>query len=58
MPWTTTKLPPAAKNLSAKQKERFVKVANAILHDTGDEGLAIRTALARAQGLREIKKRH
>lgn len=49
MPWLKSDLPEAAKNLTSKQKEIFVEVANSILEDTGDEEQAIRGGLSRAE---------
>lgn len=45
MAWSFKDLPPAAKNLTDAQKKKFVEIANAILAETKDEGLAIATAL-------------
>lgn len=50
MPWTVGTVPPAAKNLTDAQKKKFVEIANAILAETKDEGLAIATAM------KEVKK--
>lgn len=49
MPWSKSKLPPAAKNLSDKQKEVFVAAANAALASEKDEGAAIAIGLAAAK---------
>lgn len=56
MPWSKSKLPPAAKNLTDKQKEIFVAVANSVLKDTGDEGQAIASGLAAAKKEKGMKK--
>lgn len=53
MPWSMNDLPPAAKNLSSKQKEIFVEVANSVLEETGDEERAIRSGLSRAKQMTE-----
>lgn len=56
MPWSKSKLPPAAKNLTDKQKEIFVAVANSVLKDTEDEGRAIASGLAAAKKEKDMKK--
>ncbi len=43
------------KNLSPGKAEKASKIANAILQKTGDEGLAIATANARAKGQKRSK---
>lgn len=49
MPWTKKDVPPAAKNLTAHQKEVFAKVANKELKEGESEGSAIRQGLAAAK---------
>lgn len=49
MPWSMSEVPPSAKNLSDRQKEIFVRVANSVLEDTGDEERAIRMGMATAK---------
>ena len=56
MPWSKSKLPDAAKNLTEHQKEIFVAVANNILEETGDEGRAIAAGLTQAKKEKDMKK--
>lgn len=56
MPWSLSKLPPAAKNLSKHQKEIFVAVANNVLKETDEEGRAIAAGLAAAKKEKDMKK--
>lgn len=49
MPWSKSDLPDAAKNLSSKQKEVFVEVANSMLEDGKSEEAAIRGGLSQAK---------
>ncbi len=53
MPWTVNNLPDSAKNLTAEQKSKFVSIANAILKESGDEGMAIATALKKVKNMSE-----
>jgi hypothetical protein len=46
MPWTTDDVDRHKKDLSPKQKELWVRVANEVLERTDDEGQAIREANA------------
>ena len=54
MPWPKGDYPPSYKNLPAKLREKAVEIANAILEESGDEGMAIVTGLKRA---REAQKK-
>ena len=56
MPWPKGTYPPSYKNLPFKLREKAVEIANAILEETGDEGLAIATGLKKAKELRQKKK--
>jgi len=49
MPWPKGEYPPSFKNLPKKLREKAVEIANAILEESGDEGLAIATGLKRAR---------
>lgn len=49
MPWSMSNLPDSTKNLSKKQKEIFVEVANDVLKETEDEAQAIMAGLAEAK---------
>ena len=53
MPWPKGEYPPSYKNLPVKLRNKAVEIANAILEETGDEGLAIATGLKKA---REVTK--
>ena len=54
MPWPKGEYPPSYKNLPKKLREKAVEIANAILEESGDEGLAIAKGLKRA---RETQKK-
>lgn len=56
MPWPKGTYPPSYKNLPVKPREKAVEIANAILEESGDEGLAIATGLKKAKELRQKKK--
>lgn len=49
MPWYNGDYPPSYKNQPAKLREKAVEIANEVLAETGDEGLAIATGLKRAR---------
>ena len=53
MPWYNGDYPPSYKNLPKKVREKAVEIANAILEESGDEGLAIATGVKRAKELAE-----
>ena len=55
MPWPKGSYPPSYKNLSKPLREKAVEIANAILAESGDEGIAIATGLKRA---REVMKKN
>lgn len=55
MPWPKGSYPPSYKNLPVKLREKAVEIANAILEESGDEGLAIATGLKKAQELQQKK---
>ena len=54
MPWPKGDYPPSYKNLPLALREKAVEIANAILEESGDEGIAIATGLKRA---REVMKK-
>ncbi|RYZ86789.1 MAG: DUF2188 domain-containing protein [Proteobacteria bacterium] len=54
MPWPKGDYPPSYKNLPVPLREKAVEIANAILEESGDEGVAIATGLKRA---REVIKK-
>ena len=49
MPWYNGDYPPSYKNQPKKLREKAVEIANAVLEETGDEGVAIATGLKRAR---------
>ena len=49
MPWYNGDYPPSYKNQPKKIREKAVEIANAVLEETGDEGVAIATGLKRAR---------
>jgi uncharacterized protein YdaT len=49
MPWYNGDYPPSYKNLPLDIREKAVEIANAILKESGDEGLAIATGVKRAK---------
>jgi len=52
MPWTADDM----KKKGAKDAAKAARIANAILRETGNEGLAIRVALARANIPAEVRR--
>jgi len=57
MPWPRGEYPPSYKNLKEPLREKAVEIANAILEESGNEGLAIATGLKRARATmkKEVK---
>ncbi|RZK56987.1 MAG: hypothetical protein EOO91_11000 [Pedobacter sp.] len=51
MPWPKGEYPSSYKNLPIPLREKAVEIANAILEESGDEGIAIATGLKRARQL-------
>ena len=49
MPWYNGDYPPSYKNQPAKLRKKAVEIANEILKDGADEGIAIATGLKRAR---------
>ncbi|MXV14539.1 hypothetical protein [Hufsiella ginkgonis] len=49
MPWYQGDYPPSYKNLRPELRDRAVEIANAILEESHDEGIAIATGLKRAR---------
>lgn len=45
MPWTKTDYPPSYKNQPAKLRAKAVEIANEMLKDGAEEGIAIATGL-------------
>lgn len=49
MPWYNGDYPPSYKNQPVKLREKAVEIANEVLKDGADEGVAIATGLKRAR---------
>lgn len=49
MPWTTTRYPASMRHLSGPVREKAIEIANALLGEGMEEGMAIRVAIARAR---------
>jgi uncharacterized protein YdaT len=55
MPWYNGDFPPSYKNQPVKLREKAVEIANALLEEGTEEGIAIATGLKRAR--EHFKKR-
>nr|WP_294924349.1 hypothetical protein [uncultured Flavobacterium sp.] len=55
MPWYNGDYPPSYKNQPRELREKAVEIANALLQDGAEEGIAIATGLKQA---RELLKNH
>nr|WP_295932966.1 DUF2188 domain-containing protein [uncultured Dyadobacter sp.] len=49
MPWYNGDFPPSYKNQPKKIREKAVEIANALLEEGAEEGIAIATGLKRAR---------
>jgi len=49
MPWYNGDFPPSYKNQPKKLRDKAVEIANALLEEGADEGIAIATGLRRAR---------
>ncbi|RVU02405.1 hypothetical protein EOD41_00240 [Mucilaginibacter limnophilus] len=49
MPWYNGDYPPSYKNQPVKLRNKAVEIANALLEEGADEGIAIATGLKRAR---------
>lgn len=49
MPWHNGDYPPSYKNQPKKIRDKATEIANEILKDSGDEGIAIATGLKKAR---------
>ena len=56
MPWNKKNYPPSMKNLPTEIREKAVEIANAMLAENADEGMAIATGISRAKDLAENKQ--
>lgn len=55
MPWTIDDIDRFKKGLTPREKKRWVKIANAVLKKSGDEGKAIRIASSRCDENTKLK---
>lgn len=53
MPWTEDRHPPAMRHLPHDVRRKAIEMANALLREGIDEGLAIRIAIAKAKSWAE-----
>ena len=49
MPWTAERYPPSMQRLAPVVRLKAIEIANALLAEGMDEGLAIRIAIAKAK---------
>jgi uncharacterized protein YdaT len=49
MPWTAERYPSSMRHLSEAARDKAIEIANALLAEGRDEGLAIRIAIAKAE---------
>jgi len=49
MPWNKGDYPPSYKNQPKKIRDKATEIANEVLKDSGDEGIAIATGLKKAR---------
>jgi uncharacterized protein YdaT len=49
MPWTSDYYPSSMRHLAPAVREKAIEIANALLAEQMDEGMAIRVAIARAK---------
>ncbi len=49
MPWNATSYPTSMKNLPPLVREKAIEIANTLLTEGMDEGMAIRVAIAKAK---------
>jgi len=49
MPWSETYFPVSMRHLSAAARAKAIEIANALLADGKDDGMAIRIAIAKAK---------
>jgi uncharacterized protein YdaT len=55
MPWTPDRYPASMKHLPDDVRDKAIEIANALLDEGMDEGMAIRVAIAKAK---EWVRRH
>nr|WP_067059999.1 hypothetical protein [Mucilaginibacter sp. L294] len=56
MPWYNGEYPPSYKNQPIKLREKAVEIANELLKDGAEEGIAIATGLKKAREFFKKKK--
>jgi uncharacterized protein YdaT len=56
MPWSRGDYPPSYKNLPVNIRNKAVEIANAMLHEGAEEGIAIATGVKRAKEWAEKEK--
>ena len=56
MPWYNGDYPPSYKNQPEHLREKAVEIANALLKDGVEEGIAIATGLKRAREFNDVKE--
>ena len=49
MPWTSERYPAAMRQLSPTVREKAIEIANALLAEQMEEGMAIRVAISKAK---------
>jgi len=49
MPWTEDRYPPSMRRLTPRTREKAIEIANALLEEGMEEGMAIRVAIAKAK---------
>lgn len=49
MPWNSERYPPSMRHLAPLVRDKAIAIANALLDEGLDEGLAIRIAIAKAK---------
>lgn len=57
MPWYNGDFPPSYKNQPVKLRNKAVEIANALLEEGAEEGIAIATGLKRARELFKKEQR-
>ncbi len=57
MPWYNGDFPPSYKNQPIPLREKAIEIANALLKEGAEEGLAIATGLKRARDFFEAERK-
>jgi uncharacterized protein YdaT len=53
MPWNETRYPASMRNLAPEVRSKTIEIANALLEEGYEEGMAIRIAIAKAKAWAE-----